>query len=126
MYHQQLDLPRYRGDFYTIPSDAPGRLGHNDYITFSGLENIYKEHYHVAIESVDVSGPPLRIIGPLSEKVLLPQVWLPADGKLFVLPTTENLPSFCGHTVRGSHYIIPRAGRVGQYQLQRFGLPFLP
>lgn len=134
--HMQLDSPKYNPKFYSVPSNVPSRIAHEDYIYFVFPETVNRNDYTVVIESLDTAGPRFKKIGYLEGRIQLPAVWLPADGKLSLVPGSSGLPSFHATCTRGATYIVkdPRPMRQtrdgksvlvpveGAYKMQQIGL----
>lgn len=124
-YHPtQLDIPYSGPNFFTLPSNLPGRLNTDDLIFFRWQTNISPLEYDVIITSNDTAGPPFRSLGTLNNQIQLPQVYLDADALVGVVPKFDrSRPSFWGRLNRASTYSIPlvRSG-PGKYNLERHGV----
>lgn len=124
---RQYDILWTRGDWFSIPSDIPGRLNGDDFVMFKWDSCFPYKRYTVIIQSLDTAGPPFRSIGCLSPQLQLPLVQLGYgnDIKIGVVPDTEALPNFVAKLVRGSTYELPKIQCLKggcSYPMTRYGM----
>lgn len=123
MTDRQLDIAATYPDWYTLPRHLPMRLNGEDFIFFDWPASVDPSRYTVAVEVLDIAGPPYRGIGLLKKSVELPHVQYGWHARLGVLPDSEDLPVFEAEMIRGSTYVLPDPkGRNGRYQMVRHGM----
>ncbi len=132
---RQYDINRIFNDHVTLPIAIPYRLDATDYVFFNYDSTFPAHRYAVVVESPSNASPNpsdrFRVIGPLQQKVELPQVQFsrggPSAAQIGVLPIYEdkNLSPYVGPLVRGSTYTISSNAKFlttkGHRQLYRTG-----
>ena len=124
----QLDHPWGNPIFLGYPSGLDVRNTAENHVYFRWPQSVDPTRYTVMVESLDVSGPPYRSIGKLSnsrnahEGVLkLPEVQFGWHARIGVIPNDKSLPSFEGELSRGSTYDVPAVTKNGTFKLRRHG-----
>jgi hypothetical protein len=112
---RQFDISKQWNFHTSLPIAIPYRLDATDYVFFNIPNNFNVEDYSVVVESASNASPNpadrFRLIGPLQQKVELPNVYYSrgfgSQASIGVLPNNNtNLDPFISNLVRGATYTI--------------------
>lgn len=105
----------------TPDSRTPGARNAEDFVFFAYPDGFPEDSYAVVVPSLTNGWDRVHHynIGPLRQRVALPQVALDPTGLILVIPLYEEslLPRFQAKMVRGKRYVIPQAKLQGTYSM---------